>query len=416
MNNTSKPRISKRADGVESFKVMDILARANYLQNVEKKDVLHCEVGQPQSGAPAIVAEAATKALVGPPRNVMGYTDAFGLTELRQKIAKHYRVMYGQVVDPKNIVVTTGSSGGFLLAFLGCFDVGDIIAVASSGYPCYRNISGALGIELASIEINKDFKLTAKELLAEILRRESEGEKAISGLILSSPSNPTGSMLSAGELMDLCEVCDNAGVQFISDEIYHGISYGKKEATALNFSNKCIVINSFSKYYSMSGWRLGWMVIPSELVDPINSLQQNMFINAPTISQTAALACWDDESIAELEGHVEKYRRSREIILNELKNISSLRIAPADGGFYVYVHLGDDDVGPGLGSVAMCKALLEEEFVAFTPGIDFEDPQSCLGDQRFRISYAGGVDTAKNAMTRFRRFWPSWKERVASKK
>lgn len=158
------------------------------------------------------------------------------------------------------------------------------------------------------------------------------------------------------------------------------------------------------------------MVIPSELVDPINSLQQNMFINAPTISQTAALACWDDESIAELEGHVEKYRRSREIILNELKNISSLRIAPADGGFYVYVHLGDDDVGPGLGSVAMCKALLEEEFVAFTPGIDFEDPQSCLGDQRFRISYAGGVDTAKNAMTRFRRFWPSWKERVASKK
>lgn len=165
----------------------------------------------------------------------------------------------------------------------------------------------------------------------------------------------------------------------------------------------------------VSGWRLGWMVIPDGFIDTINSLQQNMFINAPTISQTAALKCWDEESLIELEGHVEKYRKSRSIILNELSKISeidSMNIAPADGGFYVYVDLGENNVVPGFGSVAMCKALLEEEKVAFTPGNDFEDPNGNLGDRRFRISYAGGVETAKEALNRFHKFWPGWLERV----
>lgn len=169
----------------------------------------------------------------------------------------------------------------------------------------------------------------------------------------------------------------------------------------------------------MSGWRLGWMVIPDGFIDTINSLQQNMFINAPTISQTAALKCWDDESIAELETHVEKYRNSRSIILEELAKIpeiDSMNIAPADGGFYVYVDLGEDNVADGLGSVAMCKALLEEEKVAFTPGNDFEDPDGILGDRRFRISYAGGVQTATKAFERFHRFWPGWLDRVKSAK
>uniref|UniRef100_A0A7S2MMV7 Aminotransferase class I/classII large domain-containing protein n=1 Tax=Helicotheca tamesis TaxID=374047 RepID=A0A7S2MMV7_9STRA len=414
--------VSRRSLSVESFKVMDVLERANELQS-QGKDVLHCEVGQPESGCPSTVAEAAVSALTGPPRQVMGYTDAFGLLPLRENICQHYLDKYSGVsaenVDTSRIVVTTGSSGGFLLAFTACFDTGDTVAIASSGYPCYRNILGALGCELANIGINSEFKITALELKEEIERRREMGEKPINGLILSSPSNPTGSMLTPGELKDLCQLCDEENIQFISDEIYHGISYGKEEATALQFSNNAIVINSFSKYYSMSGWRLGWMVIPQELVEPVNCLQQNMFINAPTISQTAALKCWDEETIAELEKHVEKYRTSRSVILDELSEISELdpeNIAPADGGFYVYVDLGENNVAPGLGSVAMCKALLEEEYVAFTPGNDFEDPSGNLGDRRFRISYAGGIETAKKAMERFHNFWPTWMERVQAAK
>lgn len=171
--------------------------------------------------------------------------------------------------------------------------------------------------------------------------------------------------------------------------------------------------------FTVSGWRLGWMIIPDHLVEPINSLQQNMFINAPTISQTAALKCWDSETIEELETHVEKYRKSRSIILEELSHIPDIKsenIAPADGGFYIYIDLGQENIAPGFGSVAMCKAILEEEYVAITPGIDFEDPAGDLGDRRFRISYAGGVETAKEGLKRFRRFWPTWIERVKNAK
>ncbi|KAL3815432.1 hypothetical protein ACHAXA_009177 [Cyclostephanos tholiformis] len=239
------------------------------------------------------------------------------------------------------------------------------------------------------------------------------GEGRIRGLILSSPSNPTGAMLSPHELRELCELCDEEGIRFLSDEIYHGISYGKEEATALMYSSTAIVINSFSKYYSMSGWRLGWMVLPYDLIDAINVLQQNMFINAPTISQTAALRCWDEDTIDELEGHVMKYRASREHVLRELGDLEGIptrNVAPADGGFYVYVDLGDDNVCPdtGLGSTEMCRRLLEEAGVAFTPGTDFEDPNNNLGERRFRISYAGGTDMVKRAMELFARFWPTW--------
>ena len=176
-------------------------------------------------------------------------------------------------IPTDRIVVTTGSSGGFLLAFTSCFDTGDVVAIASSGYPCYRNILQALGCDLANVRINKNFKLTATELRSEIQSRRESGKKALKGLILSSPSNPTGAMLSSDEIKELCELCDEENIRFLSDEIYHGITYGKQEATAVSFSKTAIVINSFSKYYSMSGWRLGWMVLPEELVDPINVLQ-----------------------------------------------------------------------------------------------------------------------------------------------
>jgi aspartate/methionine/tyrosine aminotransferase len=409
--------VSARSASVESFKVMDVLQRANELQ-AAGHSVLHCEVGQPETGAPPAVTAAAIEALAATnPHQVLGYTDAFGLLGLRQKIAAHYTKYYdlAEPISTSRIVVTTGSSGAFLLAFTACFDPGDVVAIASSGYPCYRNILSALGCQQATIPINEEFKLTATELKAAIASRKAAGEESIKGLILSSPSNPTGAMLSAAELKELCEVCDEHQIQFLSDEIYHGITYGKKEATALEFSENAVIINSFSKYYSMSGWRLGWMILPEGLIEAINSLQQNMFINAPTISQTAAMKCWDEDTTAVLEQHVAKYRTSRSIILEELAKMQELdpkNIAPADGGFYVYIDLGDENVAPGFGSVSMCKALLEEEYVAFTPGNDFEDPTSNLGDRRFRVSYAGGIDTAKEAMQRFHKFWPTWMERV----
>jgi Aspartate/tyrosine/aromatic aminotransferase len=250
------PKVSTRAKSVPSFKVMDVLQRANELQACGKH-VIHCEVGQPESGAPSTVAAAALESLQN--GHVMGYTDAFGLLALREKISQHYKHKYKlgldhdekeKRVDVRKIVVTTGSSGGFLLAFTACFDPGDVVAVASSGYPCYRNISGALGVELANVKINSEFKLTARELKQEIEYRKEHDCKKISGLILSSPSNPTGAMLTPQELKELCELCDEEGIQFLSDEIYHGISYGKEEATALSFSSNVVVINSFSKYYS----------------------------------------------------------------------------------------------------------------------------------------------------------------------
>lgn len=374
----SQIKASQRSSAVQSFKVMDVLQRANQLES-EGRTIYHCEVGQPESGAPKAVSQAAVAALNGSPNESrLGYTDAFGLVALREKIAQHYEKQYEGVpkerIGVERIVVTTGSSGGFLLAFTACFDAGDTVAIASSGYPCYRNILQALGCHLANVPINSEFKLTASELRKEIHQRKQNGDAKIKGLILSSPSNPTGAMLSVDELKELCELCEEEGIRFLSDEIYHGISYGKKEATALSFSSSAIVINSFSKYYSMSGWRLGWMVLPSDILDPINVLQQNMFINAPTISQTAALKCWEGETIQELEGHITKYRSSREFILKELANIDEIdskNVAPADGGFYVYVDLGEENVdrANGLGSTEMCRLLLEEEGVAFTPGV-----------------------------------------------
>jgi len=475
---------SSRSQIVRSFKVMDVMRGANELQeklnreHAERKaspettdddgpeKVLHLEVGQPESGAPQAVASAAVEALTMPraKENVMGYTDAFGLTDLRHKIRQHYIDKYRsgdkegsnndalQVPDVSQIVVTTGSSGAFLLAFTACFDPKDTVAIASSGYPCYRNILQALGCSIATVGINDEYKITATELEKEIQSRKQTSSPSIKGLILSSPSNPTGSMLTPQELKELCELCNREDIVFMSDEIYHGISYGNvKEATALqyaagntksNSNRNIVVINSFSKYYSMPGWRLGWMVVPERFVQSINKLQQNMFINAPTVSQTAALKCWDSNTIEELETHVSKYRANRAAILNRfdtkdrsddtqnvLKGLMlETNVAPADGGFYVYVDLGEDFVcmepsGDNnetvLDSVKLCELLLEREHVAVTPGIDFEDPEcpQNLGRRRFRISYAGGTQIITKAMDKFVGFWNNvWVPSIAAAK
>eukprot|EP00536_Pseudo-nitzschia_multiseries_P000221 jgi/Psemu1/249304/estExt_Genewise1Plus.C_30204 len=454
-NNISHPRRadiidggSSRSNTVRSFKVMDVLRGANELQQRLDQEhqalVLHLEVGQPESGAPKTVADAAVEALTLPvdKKNVMGYTDAFGLLELRRRIREHYVEKYQQseddilcIPDVSQIVVTTGSSGAFLLAFTGCFDPSDTVAIASSGYPCYRNILSALGCSLATLPINEEYKLTATEVSTEIERRQQTNEPPLKGLILSSPSNPTGAMLTPKELKDLCALCNEHGIVFMSDEIYHGISYGNvPEATALQYAasakasinENIVVINSFSKYYSMPGWRLGWMVVPQRFVPAINKLQQNMFINAPTVSQTAALKCWEPATICELETHVTKYRANRQVILDRFDSEDNgaaaasvltgltleTNVAPADGGFYVYVDLGETHTcfQSNLDSVALCEQLLAKHYVAFTPGIDFEDPDcpKNLGRRRFRISYAGGTENIRRAMDRFTQFWNTW--------
>jgi len=277
--NPAAPHGPSERGNIPSFKVMDTFARAVEIDRAVKAGesdntlpVLHCEVGQPQTGAPSTVVRSACLHLQN---DKLGYTSAEGVLELRQKISKHYKAKYDVEVDPQRIVVTTGSSAGFLLSFVGGFKRGDVIAVGSSGYPCYRNVCQSTELTVDTIKLNDDYKITASTLRERVNFRAANNLPPINGLILSSPSNPTGAMLEAKEMKDLCETCTENGIRFISDEIYHGIVYDKKvEATALKYTNNAIVINSFSKYYSMSGWRLGWVVVPEDLGDCFNSLQQ----------------------------------------------------------------------------------------------------------------------------------------------
>ena len=257
----------------------------------------HLEVGQPNSPAPPAVCAAATEALA---TERLGYTPAKGVLPLRKEIVSHYERKEGLApgsLDVERIVVTTGSSGGFLLVFHACFDAGDAVAVGMTCYPCYRNILGAMNVETVSIALNAEFKVTAAELRQEVERRRTAGLPPLKGLIQSTPANPTGAMLTPAEVRDLCELCRAEGIWYISDELYHGISYGAEEVSALRFEEAAdtttIVVNSFSKYYSMTGWRLGWLVLPASLVAAVNRLQQNMFINAPTVPrpETSAYPC-----------------------------------------------------------------------------------------------------------------------------
>jgi aspartate/methionine/tyrosine aminotransferase len=259
----------------------------------------------------------------------------------------------------------------------------------------------ALGLNYVSIPVNKEYKITAKELNEEINRRKVNNLKPLKGLILSNPSNPTGAMLDKQEVQDLCQTCDDNGIIFISDEIYHGISYGKKEHSATEFSDKSIIINSFSKYYSMTGWRLGWMVVPLELVNVMNKLSQNMYINAPTLSQVAAIEAFNCDE--ELQQHVTRYTTNRNIVLTTLESLDLLKGAsPADGAFYVYVdlkHAGVDN------APALCQRILEEAGIAITPGVDFEDAESGLGFQRVRFSYSRSTEEVQEGMNRFKKWW-----------
>ena len=367
---------SKRSD-IAPFVVMDVMEAANALERAGRR-VMHLEVGQPSTPAPRLVLEAAERALRD---DRLGYTVAMGVPALREAIAAHY-ARAGSAVSPDRIVVTTGSSGAFLLAFIAAFDAGARVAVAAPSYPCYRNILQSLDVEVVSVPCGPQ---TRYELTPDLL----EGLGRLDGVIVASPSNQTGSVIDAPTLRALSDWCDSHGAALISDEIYHGIHYGRAPVTAAAGSDRAYVVNSFSKYFSMTGWRIGWMVAPAPMVRTIEKLMQNLFISAPTLGQLAALAAFD--ATDELDGHVARYARNRSIILDALPRLGLTRHAPPDGAFYVYA-----DISPwSQDSVAFCAELLQATGVAITPGVDF-DPQR--GSRTVRFSYAADTASVEEAV------------------
>ncbi len=364
-------RPSARSD-VPPFMVMDVMAAAARLE-AQGRRVIHMEVGQPAAGAPATAIAAARTALASGP---LGYTETLGIPSLRRRIARAYAEWHGIDIDPSRIVVTTGSSGGFILAFLAAFQAGDRVAVALPGYPPYRHILTALGCEPVGIETNAAtrWSMTGDALLAE------HRKTPIKGIVIASPANPSGTMMTAPALSDLISVAEDAGIIVISDEIYHGLDYAFAAECAAHISPDAIIVNSFSKYFCMTGWRIGWMVVPPSLVRAVERLQQNLAISVPTLAQIAAEAAF--EGRAELEDVRRGYEENRRILLEGLPRAGLDAFLPADGAFYLYADVSQFSTD----SLTFATRMLEEAGVAATPGVDFDPVR---GKHYLRLCYAG---------------------------
>jgi aspartate/methionine/tyrosine aminotransferase len=373
---------SGRSD-VPPFMVMDVMAAAARIE-AAGGHVIHMEVGQPAASAPKTAISAAHAALDS---GRIDYTSALGTPTLRERIARHYRDSYGLVVDPGRIVVTTGSSGAFILAFLVMFEPGDRVAVTIPGYPPYRHILTALGCEPVLIETSSETRhaLTGEALLA------AHRKAPLRGVLVGSPANPTGTMMSREALAGLIMAAESAGIRFISDEIYHGLDYAFPAVTAAELSTDALVINSFSKYFCMTGWRVGWMVVPEPLVRPIERLQQNLAISVPTLSQIAAEAAFDGS--AEMEEIKRGYLENRRILIEGLPRAGLCKFLPADGAFYLYADVSDFTSD----SFQFAGEMLEKAHVAATPGVDF-DPVH--GRQFIRFSYARSAAEMREAVDR----------------
>jgi aspartate/methionine/tyrosine aminotransferase len=373
---------SSRSD-VPPFIVMDVMAAAARIE-AAGGHVIHMEVGQPAAPAPATAIAAAQAALT---KARIGYTECLGIPSLRARIARHYGETYGVALDPARIVVTTGSSAGFILAFLSLFEPGDRVALANPGYPPYRHILTALGCEPVLIETSTQSRwaLTGEALLA------AHRKKPLAGIVVASPANPTGTMMDAAALSDLIATAEGEGIRVISDEIYHGLDYAFPAVTAASLSDRVVVINSFSKYFCMTGWRVGWLVAPEPLVRPIERLQQNLAISVPTLSQVAAQAAFDGR--AEMEAVKHGYEENRRILTEGLPKAGLDKFLPVDGAFYLYADVSrfSDD------SHDFAKRLLEDVHVAATPGIDF-DPVN--GKHFIRFCYAGSAGEMREAVRR----------------
>lgn len=366
--------ISRRGR-IDPFIVMEVMEAARR-REVAGADVVHMEVGQPGTPAPRRAREAAIAAMAGQP---LGYTVALGLPDLRERIARHYAERHGLDIAPSRIAVTTGASGGFLLALLALFDAGARVALADPGYPAYRNMLGAL--DIAAVRLPTGSETRYQPTPAMLANAGRLGR--LDGLIVGQPANPTGTALSRGALVDLVEACQRIGAVFISDEIYQGVDYGERPCSALEISSDVIVINSFSKYFSMTGWRVGWIVAPEAVIAAIERLAQNFTICAPHISQVAALAAF--EATEELEANVAVYAANRDLLLEALPKAGFRNILAPDGAFYLYA----DVTGLTDDSAAFCARMLAEAGVAATPGTDF-DPDRGHGFVRF--SFAGATD------------------------
>jgi aspartate/methionine/tyrosine aminotransferase len=373
---------SARSD-VPPFMVMDVMAAAARMEAAGDR-VIHMEVGQPAAAAPASAIAAARMALTS---GRLRYTETLGIATLRARIARHYEEVYGVAIDPGRVVVTTGSSAGFVLAFLALFESGDRVAVALPGYPPYRHILSALGCEAVPIETTQATRwaITPEMLLA------THRKAPLKGVLVASPANPTGTMMQAQALRDLISAAEGEGIRFISDEIYHGLDYAFPAETAARLSNNCVIINSFSKYFCMTGWRVGWMVAPEPLVRPLDRLQGNLAVSVPTLSQIAAEAAFDGRAEMEMVKH--GYEENRRILLEGLPRAGFDKFFPVDGAFYLYADVSrfSDD------SFEFAKRMLAQTHVAATPGVDF-DPVK--GRHFIRFCYAGAAGEMHEAVDR----------------
>jgi aspartate/methionine/tyrosine aminotransferase len=382
----------KTGRGAEAppFIVMDVITAANARQAQlapGAPHVIRMEVGQPGTGAPAGAVAAAQAALSrGLP---MGYTEALGLHSLRTRIAAHGRAWYGVDIPASLIAVTVGASGAFPLAFLAAFDAGDRIAMATPFYPPYVNILTALGMVPVMLETGPETRFQPTVALLEAMDPRPDG------LIVASPCNPAGTMLAPDELAAIARWCHQNGVRLISDEIYHGLTYDRTQATAAAYSPSAVVVNSFSKYFSMTGWRIGWLVLPEDLVRPVECLAQNLFISAPHIAQVAAEAAFDCTD--ELEANVARYRRSRDLLLAALPQAGFPRVSPAEGAFYLYADISDRTND----SRDFCAQMLAEAGIAASPGVDFDRVR---GHHFLRFSYCGPEADMAEAAARLKRW------------
>ncbi len=379
------PGYGSARSAVPSFIVMDVMRAALAAENAGRS-IIHMEVGQPGTPAPRAAREAARRALDG---ETLGYTMALGNDALRERIGQHYAEQYRTPVAPERIAITAGSSAAFVIAFLAAFDVGDTVALPSPGYPCYRHILSALGQRAVLIETGPATQwMPTPEDVVRAVHRD-----AIKGLLIASPANPTGTRISAERLAALAAVSRAHGVRLISDEIYHGLTYERPAATALAFGEEAIVINSFSKYFSMTGWRIGWMVVPRELGRAVERLAQNLYISPSAIAQAAALGAF--AGCDELEANRLAYSANRALLLDELPKAGFSAFAPPDGAFYLYCdvgHMTDDAAG-------LARTLLDEAGVAVTPGIDFDAER---GNSFLRFSYAGTTADMAEAARRLK--------------
>lgn len=376
--------------GVPPFEVMTVLDRVARLR-ASGRDVISLCAGEPAGGAPSAVNRAAASLhAAGTP---FGYTPALGITPLREALADHYRRWYGLDIDPGRFAITTGSSGGFLLAFLAAFDHGDAVALARPGYPAYRNILTSLGCRVVDLDCGPEvrFQPTVEQVAAEHAR------SPLRGLILASPANPTGTMVTRAELAALAAWCAEHDVLLVSDEIYHGVTYtGSRGVSALEFGDDALVVSSFSKYWGMTGWRLGWLVLPPSLVDAVDALAGNLALCPPAPAQHAALEAFTDASYAECDAALEGFAEARALLLGAHDRLGWGIAAPADGAFYYYADLGPQlDRYPD--STAYAAALLDATGVALTPGTDFD---AFNGRRTVRISFAAGPEAIAEAIER----------------